>query len=81
MGDVDGLGLNVIRRSDPQSLATSQMSRTLTLSVLSLAASIGTIGLAVAFPAGEHNRTAGAIGILFGGLIAPAALVITAARD
>lgn len=61
--------------------APGTMTRTLTLSVLSLAASLGTVALAVAVPANEHNRTAGAIGLLFGGVIAPAALLTAAARD
>ena len=57
------------------------MSRTLALTTLSLAASIGTIALAVAVPANEHNKTAGAIGIVFGGLVAPAALLIKAGQS
>jgi len=57
------------------------MTRALALSTASTACAVVTVALAVLTPATEHNRTAGAIGILFGGLIAPAALLVSAARD
>jgi hypothetical protein len=57
------------------------MTRTVALTTISLAASIGTIFLAVATPATENNRLAGALGITFGGLVAPAVLLTAAARS
>ena len=57
------------------------MTRTVALTTISLAASIGTIALAVATPATENNRLAGALGITFGGLVAPAVLLTAAARS
>lgn len=57
------------------------MTRTLILSNLSAACAIATVALAVFVPVDEQRKTAGAIGIVFGGLVAPAALLIKAAQD
>lgn len=57
------------------------MTRALALSTASTACALATVALAVLTPATENNRLAGALGITFGGLIAPAALLISAARD
>ena len=57
------------------------MTRALALSTASTACAVVTVALAVLTPATEQNRLVGALGITFGGLIAPAALLVSAARD
>lgn len=57
------------------------MTRALALSTASTACAVVTVALAVLTPATEQNRLIGALGITFGGLIAPAALLASAARD